>query len=118
MPKQDNVEIFNPGMVRCTGRVATVNGYKMTRYDCDVTSSDGSKKHVIKNIGEVEFKSVPYTANPPVMDWSTMKTGADGKPFISVKVSNYAQCRATGSSEDGKSWRYLLCFVPEEKQNK
>jgi hypothetical protein len=118
MPRRNDIEIFNPEMVRCTGRVGTVNGHKVSKFDCEVTETGGSTKHEIKNIGQVEFKSVPFTANPPVMDWSTMKTGAGGRPFMSVKVSNHAQCRATGSSEDGKFWRYLICFVPEDRIKK
>ena len=75
-----------------------------------------SDKVTIKNIVHVEFKSVPFTAIPPVMDWSTMETGADGKPFIKIKVSNYAQCVASGHA--GKTWKYLTCFVPEDRRTK
>lgn len=118
MQKQNDIPIYNPEMVYCKGRSATINGNKMARYDCEVTERGSPAIHDIKNIGSVEFKSVPYTAKPPVIYWSTMGTSDKGLPFIKVKVSDVAKCIASGNSKDGKSWKSLTCFVPEERLGK
>jgi len=113
---KDDITIYNPEMLHCSARLTNIKSHKMARYDCDIYSPMRTDKVTIENIGQVEFKSVPYTANPPVMDWSTMGTGANGKPFIKVKVSNHAQCTASGHA--GKTWKYLTCFVPEDRRAK